>query len=158
MPSRQRNNNLSGRVNALSSNEISQGVSQVDVAKILLSASTNGKPILVNPTSLGNSVTIHESHLSALDEVWLYASNIDASIDRTLHLSFDGGVSTDISVSIPDNSGLVLVLPGFMLTNGETVSAYASSADKINIFGWVNRYFTLEQRSLQGEGWSSGND
>jgi len=45
-----------------------------------------------------------------------------------------------------------------MLTNEATVSAYASSADKINLFGWVNRYFTLEQRSLQGEGWSSGSE
>ena len=158
MPSRQRNNNLSGRANALSSNEISQRTSQVDVAKILLSSSTDGKPILVTPTSLGNSITVHEAHTSALDEIWLYASNIDASTDRTLHLSFDGGTSTDISINIPDNTGLVLVLPGFMLTNEATVSAYASSADKINLFGWVNRYFTLEQRSLQGEGWSSGSE
>ena len=158
MSSRFRNNALSGRLSNLSSNEINQHTSQVDSSKVLLSGCTDGQPILINPTSVGSSVTVHQSHATALDEVWLYAANIDTSVDRTLHLSFDGGSSTDVSITIPDNTGLVLVLPGFMVTNEVTVSAYASSADKINLFGWVNRYFTLEQRSLQGEGWSAGND
>ena len=90
--------------------------------------------------------------------MWLYACNNDASTDRTLHLSFDSGSTLTTSVSIPDNAGLVLVLPGFMLTGGTSVSAYASSASKISIFGWVNRYFTLEQRELLGEGWTGGGD
>ena len=158
MGSRFRNNALSGRVSNLSSNEINQHISQVDASKVLLSGCTDGQPMLINPTVVGSSVTVHESHATALDEVWLYAANTDASTDRKLHLSFDGGSSTSVSVTIPDNTGLILVLPGFMLTNGVTVSAYASAADKINLFGWVNRYFTLQQRSLQGEGWSAGND
>ena len=158
MTSRQRNNPLSGRVNALSANEISQHVSQVDAAKFLLSGSTDGQPILLTGTSLGAVTTIHTSDLTALDEVWLYACNNDASIDRTLYLSFDSGTSLTTSISIPDNSGLVLVLPGFMITNGVSISAYASSASKISVFGWVNRYFTLEQRELLGDGWAGGGD
>ena len=158
MASRQRNNPLSGRVNDLSANQIAQHISQVDSSKVLLSGCTDGQPILLTGTSLGAVTTIHESDLTALDEVWLYACNNDVSTDRTLHLSFDSGATLTTSVSIPGNAGLVLVLPGFMLTNGTTVSAYASSASKISVFGWVNRYFTLEQRELLGEGWTGGGD
>ena len=96
MGSRFRNNALSGRVSNLSSNQINQRTSQVDSSKILLSGCTNGQPILINPTSIGSAVTVHQSHNVALDEVWLYAANIDSGTDRTLHLSFDGGSSTDV--------------------------------------------------------------
>ncbi len=155
MGSRFRNNALSGKVSNLSSNELSNHQSQIDSSKVLLSGCTNGSPILLTGTSLGSVQTIHEAHLSALDEIWIYASNNDASVDRTLYLSFNDGTTKDVAVTIPDNSGLVLVLPGFMLTNNVKVSAYASAASKINIFGWANRFYSLKQRSLQGEGWSS---
>lgn len=108
--------------------------------KQLLSGSTSGVPILVVAVAtLGD--TIHTAHATALDEIWLYAQNAD-TVSRTLTIEF-GGVSDpdDLvdAMTILPNSGLVTVIPGIVLTGGLVITAFASAASQINIFGFVNR-------------------
>jgi len=156
MSSSFRKNPLSGRLTSLSPTEINRHVSSVDSVKILLAGSTDGKPILITEGTPGTTpVLIHKSHETALDEVWLYASNVDSATNYKLYLKF-GINDPDIVMDIPDNTGLFLAVPGFMLTNGASIYAYGGAANKINIFGWVNRFYSMQQRSVQGEGWTAG--
>lgn len=115
-------------------------------SKQILSGSTNGRGIAIAATAtLGN--TIHTTGTSAtiLDEIWLYANNID-SVSRTLTVEFGGVTTTSdlIQISVPATpSGLYLVCAGLILRGtgsaGLTVSAFASTANKIEVFGFVNR-------------------
>jgi hypothetical protein len=108
--------------------------------KVKLSGSTNGRGIAVAATAtLGT--TIHAAHATALDELWLYAANIHSSaVTLTVEL---GGVTVTsdlIQQSIAATpSGLVLVCAGLILTGSVNVTAFASVASKIEIFGFVNR-------------------
>ena len=112
-------------------------------SKIALSGSTNGRGIAVAATeTLGT--TIHTAHATALDEVWLYANNIHSSA-VTLTVEF-GGVSVTkdiIQQSIAATpSGLVLVCAGLIVQGNATqkvVRAFADTASKIELFGFVNR-------------------
>ena len=111
-----------------------------------LSGSTNGRGIAVVATATVGT-TIHATGTSAttFDELWLYAANIHSSaVTLTIEL---GGVTVTsdlIQQSIAATpSGLVLVCAGLILTGtgsaALTVSAFASVASKIEIFGFVNR-------------------
>lgn len=108
--------------------------------KVKLSGSTNGRGIaVVQTTTLGT--TIHAAHATALDEIWLYAANIHTSA-VTLTVEFGGttGTSDYIQQSIAVSpSGLVLVCAGLILTGSVAVTAFAGTASKIEIFGFVNR-------------------
>jgi hypothetical protein len=44
-----------------------------------------------------------------------------------------------IKATIPPGAGLVPVVEGLPLTNSLDVAAFADEANKINIFGFVNR-------------------
>ena len=111
-------------------------------SKQLLSASTNGKGILVAATATAGTL-IHTavSGTSAYDEVWLYAHNTSAS---AVKLTLEWGEATapngNIEINIgAEGTGLVLVAPGILLQNGLTVKAFAGTTNVINIFGYVNR-------------------
>lgn len=108
-------------------------------SKVILSGSTNGRPIKVAATASAGA-TIHTAHATAIDEVWLYATNTSTSAVK-LTLEFGGITSPDdnIEATIPPESGLVQVCPGLPLTNSLVVKAFAGSANVINIVGWVNR-------------------
>ena len=110
-------------------------------SKQALSAATTGVPIAVVATA-STGTTIHATGTSAIDEVWLYATNTDTAA-RTLTIQF-GGTATlnQIQQTIPANSGLTLVIPGLILApsgSALTVYAYASVASVVNISGYVNR-------------------
>lgn len=113
--------------------------------KTLLSGSTQGKGIKVAATS-SPGTTIHATGTSSatVDETWLYAYNSDTSA-RLLTVQM-GGTATpddDIKVTIPAQSGLVLVAPGLTLTGtgsaANTIRAYAATTNVITIHGYVNR-------------------
>ena len=109
--------------------------------KVKLSGSTNGRGIAVVSTTAGSGTTIHLAHATALDEIWLYAANIDSTA-RILTVEFGGTTATSdyIQQSIAVTpSGLVLVCAGLILTGSVTVTAFAAAASKIEIFGFVNR-------------------
>ena len=113
--------------------------------KVLLSGSTQGKPVKIAATAT-TGTTIHATGTSSatIDEIWLYAFNSDTTA-RTLTVEFGGTTAPDqnIVVDIPSKSGLTLVVPGLTLTGtgaaANTVTAFASTANVVTISGYVNR-------------------
>lgn len=114
--------------------------------KVKLSGGTNGRGIAVAATAtLGTTIHATGTSSSILDEIWLYAANIHSSA-VTLTVEFGGATTTSdlIQVSVPATpSGLVLICPGLILSGtgsvATTVTAFAGTASKIEIFGFVNR-------------------
>jgi len=111
------------------------------ITKTLLSGSTNGRQIKVAATATPGT-TIHTATNTAgqMDEVWLWAVNSDTS-NRKLTVELGGTTSPDdtIEVTIPAESGLVLVVPGLVLNGGVAIRAFAATADVVLISGFVNR-------------------
>ena len=113
-------------------------------SKLTLSGSTDGRAIKVAATSTPGT-TIHTGSATAsdYDEIWLYAQNTDTTA-RKLTVEWGGTSSPDdlIEITIPAESGLVLVAPGLLIKGNATqlvVKAFAASANVITIHGYVNR-------------------
>jgi len=110
-------------------------------SKVKLSGSTNGKAIKVVATSTAGT-TIHTAGAGATnwDEVWLYAVNSDTTA-RKLTLEWGEATAPDgnIELTIPAESGLVLVAPGLLIQNELVVKAFAAAANVVLIHGYVNR-------------------
>jgi len=108
-------------------------------SKELLSESLEGLGILV--VDVGSPGTlIHSSATSApdLDEVWIYAYNINTSSIK-LTLQWGGVAAKDgMEATIPGESGLILVAPGLLLQDND-IRAYAVTASGIVITGFVNK-------------------
>ena len=108
--------------------------------KAKFTESLNGRGIkIVNTSTPGN--TIHQAVGGTEDfhEIWLYAYNHDvASVDVTIEY---GGVTAPddlIKQSVPSQSGLYLIIPGYPLQGGMEVKVYASKQNVIMIHGFVN--------------------
>lgn len=108
-------------------------------SKLKLSGSTDGRSVKVVATATAGT-TIHTAHATALDELWLWAVNSD-TVDRKLTIEFGGTTSPDdtIEQTILAKSGLVLIIPGLLLTNSVLVKAFAAAANVVLINGFVNR-------------------
>ena len=107
--------------------------------KLKLSGSTDGKQIKVAATATPGT-TIHTAHASALDEVWLYAVNSNtAAVKLTVEWGEATAPDGNVEVTIPAESGYMLVIPGLLLTNSLVVKAFAATANVILINGYVNR-------------------
>jgi len=114
-------------------------------AKVKLSGSTDGRPILVAATSSAGT-TIHTGSGTATtyDEIWLYAMNTH-SADVKLTLEWGGVTSPNdlIEITIGTEAGLVLVAPGLLIKgNASTaliVKAFAATTNVITIHGYVNQ-------------------
>ena len=107
-------------------------------SKILLSGSTQGRGIKVSATSSPGTSS------SVIDEVWLYAYNgHSSSVLTTIQFGNTTSPDDDIKITIPAQSGLVLVVPGFTLTGtgsaANTIRAFAATTNVITIHGYVNR-------------------
>jgi hypothetical protein len=109
-------------------------------SKIPLSGSTNGKSILVAATATpGTLVHTAVSGTTSFDEVWLYCQNTSTS-SVALDIEYGGTATADlIEITIPGESGLVLVVPGLFLNNGLVVRAFAATTNVLAIHGYVNR-------------------
>jgi hypothetical protein len=110
-------------------------------SKRLLSGSTQGKAIKVAQTATaGDTIHTAVAGTSDLDEIWIYAVNSDTTA-RKLTLEWGQADAPDgnIEVTIPAESGLVLVAPGLLLQNELVVKAFAAAANVILIHGYVNR-------------------
>lgn len=114
------------------------------IAKIPLSGSTQGRPIAVAATGTPGT-TVHTTGTSAtvVDEVWLYATNID-TVARNLTIEYGGTANAQkLVLAIPANSGLSLVLTGTIITGTgsgtNTIAAFASATNVVNLIGYVNR-------------------
>jgi hypothetical protein len=110
------------------------------ITKHILSGSTYGQPISVAATGTPGT-TIHTTGTSAtiIDEIWLYATNND-TVARNLTIEYGSG---NISLSLLPKTGLTIILTGLVLTGsgsaGTVVKAFASSANQIQLSGYVNR-------------------
>ncbi len=109
------------------------------IAKRNLSASTDGRPIKVVATATAGTA-IHVAHVTALDELWLWAVNSD-SVDHKLTIEAGGVTSPDdlIEFTVPAEDGLHLVIPGIPYTGTVTIAAFAAAANVVTISGYVNR-------------------
>jgi len=108
-----------------------------------LSGSTDGRGIKVAATATPGT-TIHTAiagtTAGSFDEIWIYAFNSHTA-DILLTIEFGGTSAPDDNVSlvIPIQSGAVLVIPGWILQNTTVVKAFAGTANKIVLFGFVNQ-------------------
>jgi len=112
-----------------------------DFTKLLLSGSTNGRPIKVTKTATaGDLIHTAVAGTSSIDEIYIYANNTSAA---TILLTVEwGGVSSPddlIEFNVPSETGLYCITPGMLLQNGLIVRAFASAANLITISGFVNR-------------------
>lgn len=108
-------------------------------SKLKLSGSTDGRMIKVVQTATAGT-TIHTAHATDLDELWLWAVNSDTA-DKKLTIEFGGVAAPDdlIEVTIPAESGLVLIVPGMLLTNSLVTRAFCATANVVMVGGYVNR-------------------
>lgn len=113
--------------------------------KVLLSGSTQGKPIKVAAIA-STGTTIHATGTSSttIDEIWLYAQNTSTSpVLLTVEYGSTTAPDGNIIVTIPPQSGLTLVVPGLVLTGtgaaANNVTAFAGTANVLTISGYVNR-------------------
>jgi len=110
------------------------------ITKRFLSDSTNGRGIKVVQTSTaGTDIHTAVGDAGDFDEIWLWASNADtAAIILTIEFGGVTGIDDTIVTTVAASS-TELVCPGLVLAGGLDVAAFAGSANKISIFGYVNR-------------------
>jgi hypothetical protein len=112
-------------------------------AKTIFSGSTDGRAIKVAATATpGTTIHTGSSTATHLHEIWLYATNTDTTA-RKLTIEWGGTSSPDdlIEVTIPGESGLVLVAPGLLIKGNATplvVRAFCNSANVVTIHGFIN--------------------
>jgi hypothetical protein len=107
-----------------------------------LIGSTYGKGIKITSTSSASPNLVHTaiSGTTDFDELWLWAYNDHTDVQPVnLTVEFGNTSPTKITMSIDQRSGLYLVCPGLPVQFGLNVNAYADLADKIIIYGYVNR-------------------
>jgi hypothetical protein len=112
--------------------------------KLILSGSTNGRAIKVAATaSAGTLIHTGSTTTTVLDEIWLYAQNTSATaVKLTVQWGGTTAVDDDIEITVPGESGLVLVAPGLLIKGAGTalvVRAFAGTTNVITIHGYVNR-------------------
>ena len=91
---------------------------------------------IVNPSG----TVIHTSQTAnSIEEVWLWATNIHTS-PVALTLEWGAKISGHLTkVTIPSQEGLFQIIPGFPVTSGVVISAYASVSGVVSVAGYVNR-------------------
>jgi hypothetical protein len=108
-------------------------------SKVKLSASTDGKGIKVAATATPGTL-LHTAHATSLDEIWLYCVNTSATaVKLTVEYGSATAPDDNIEVTVPAEAGLLLVLPGILLTNSLTVKAFAGTTNVLVCHGFVNR-------------------
>lgn len=109
----------------------------------LLSSSTGGQVIPIAATSTpGTTLHVAVAGTSAFDEVYLWVSNVTGSA-ATLTIAWGsvtdpGGLITK-NLVIPANSPPIPVVPGIVLNNGVSITAWSGTASALNVSGYVNR-------------------
>ena len=107
--------------------------------KVVLSGSTSGKQIKVAATATAGT-TIHTAHATSLDEIWLWAVN---SSTTAVKITVEWGEATapdgNIEVTVPGESGYLMVVPGLVLTGSLVVKAFAGTTNVLLVNGYVNR-------------------
>lgn len=111
------------------------------VKKRILSGGVDGKGVKVAAAAtLGTTIhtAVAGTTPGTYDEVWLWAQN-NHSANVVLTIEFGGAAAEqNITVTIPFQSGLVPVVPGFPLQNGAVITAFAATANVLTLHGFVN--------------------
>ena|SRR6266404_6376787 len=109
------------------------------VTKQFLSGSTNGRQIKTVAIATPGTL-IHTADATLKDEIFLWATNSD-TIDRKITVEFGGTTVPDdtVEITIPAESGPILVIPGFVLSASLVVRVWAAAANVVLIGGYVNR-------------------
>jgi len=110
--------------------------------KAKLSGSTDAKGIKVAATATPGT-TVHTAvsgtTANTFDELWLWCVNTSAS---PVKLTIEWGETTapdgNIELTIPAESGLYQVIPGFILQNSLLVRAFAATTNVLVMHGYVN--------------------
>jgi hypothetical protein len=108
-----------------------------------LSSSVDGKAIKIISTATPGTLihtAVSGTVTGTYDEIWLWAYNGYTS-DVTLTVEFGGTSVPDqnIITTIPYKSGLIPIVPGFLLQNEMVVSAFTTTASGVvTIYGFVN--------------------
>ena len=110
-----------------------------DLSRVALSGSTNGRNIKVAASATPGTL-IHTAHATSLDEIWLWAINSDTT-DRKLTIEFGGTTDPDdhVEMTVPAESGAMLVISGWLVTGSVLVRAFGVVANSLLINGYVNR-------------------
>ncbi len=108
--------------------------------KAKLSASTDGKPILIAATATaGTLVHTAVAGTTNFDEVWLWLVNNSAS-DCLATIEYgDAAAGSNIQYLVLSRDGLKCVLPGLPLQNGATVKVFAAVTNVLSASGFVNQ-------------------
>jgi len=107
-----------------------------------LSASTDGRGIKIVATATAGTA-LHTATATAdgsqRDEIYVYLYN---SHTDDVEVTFEYGGVTDpddhIVVTVPFDSGLILAIPGLTLENALALAAFASVANVVVAYGFVN--------------------
>ena len=99
--------------------------------------------LVVATATLGTTIHTGANVATTIDEVWLYANNTHSSA-VTLTIEFGGVADKDkIQTSLAlSPGGLYLICAGLPLQGDATpkvITAFAGTASKVGIFGYVNR-------------------
>jgi hypothetical protein len=109
--------------------------------KHCFSGSTNGLGIKVAATATAGTL-IHTcpDNETGWDEVWLYAVNSSAAAVK-LTIEWGSHIAPDANIekTITAEDGLYCIIPGLVLQHNLDINAFASTADVLVIFGWINR-------------------
>ena len=112
--------------------------------KVLLSGSSQGQPVLIAATA-SPGTNVHTTGISAttIDNMTLYAHNTDTTA-RKLTVEFGGTAANNtIEVTVPAESGLMLVVPQLPLTGtgsaGKSVAAFCATTNVVSLSGFADR-------------------
>lgn len=112
-------------------------------SKDILTGSSNGRGILLSTSATPTTIHSVTTTTTAFDEIWLYGHNYDTTA-RKCTIQFGGTTANndEIELTIPPESGLVLIVPGLVLkgvAGPALVRGFAATATSITIHGYVNR-------------------
>jgi hypothetical protein len=112
-------------------------------SRILLSASTSGRPVKVVATaSPGTTIHTAVAGATSFDEIYLWVTNTD-TVTRTLTVLWGGTTDPDDYItktfSISANSAPYPIITGVNLNGGLVVAAFSSAANIMVISGYANR-------------------
>jgi|TARA_R110000851_G_scaffold59427_1_gene137616 hypothetical protein len=127
-------------------------------ARFPLSSSLGGEPVLV--TTAGNAIHTFPTDTRAIEELYLYSSNMTAanlnlsmSFATSSASSFDATLGNFIVTPINGFNGMALCYPGIPATSrkiDEPMKVYVktTAANSLNISGYVIRYYPRDNTTL----------
>lgn len=113
------------------------------ISKNHLSGSTDGAPIAV-PINTGTFATVHTgpTNTADFDEVWIWASNANGSVNETVTFRIGGTANANKIKAIVPPQETVLVVPGIPLQGNATplvIDVGSTTANAVNVIGYVNQ-------------------